>query len=81
MGVVSFLLILSYSQFTHPLFRYSCIYEKMLQKIFAVKKVGVVCVCGMGWGVGELFPELFSKQRDWGKPWDRGWQHPPPPPP
>ena len=54
-AVFAFLLRLPFSQFTHPLFRYPCIYEKNF-KIFAVKKVGGRGVCnnppvlrGKGW--------------------------------
>ena len=42
--ILTFLLRLPYVQFSHPLSRYPCIYEKKFQKfskIFALKKLGV----------------------------------------
>ena len=45
--IFAFLQRLPYGQFTHPLSRYPCIYEKFFQNIFAVKKV-------RGWGEGGV---------------------------
>ena len=38
--IFAFLLRLPYGQFTHPLSRYPCIYEKIFQKFLPCKKLG-----------------------------------------
>ena len=38
--IIAFFLRLSYGQFTQPLSRYPCIYEKNFSKVFAVQNVG-----------------------------------------
>ena len=51
--VFAFLLRLPYGQFTHPLSRYPCIYEKFFQKFLPWKKLGDGGVeVGGGWGGG-----------------------------
>ena len=58
-SLVPFLLRLPYSQFTHPLSRYPCIYEKIFQKFLPWKKLG-----GRGGGGCDNLPVLRGK----------GWQ-------
>ena len=58
--IFAFLLRLPYGQFTHPLSRHPCIYEKKFSKIFAVEKVG-------GGEVATTPPPLLSMR-------GKGWQ-------
>ena len=52
--IFAFLLRLPYGQFTHPLSRYPCIYEKIFQKFLRCKKLG-------GGGLQQPPPVLRGK--------------------